>query len=269
MSARERILALMAEFQIEPKKSLGQNFLISDHVINKIIAAARAFGPASLIEVGPGLGALTASLREFEVPLFVIELDRVFADYWRQQGLDVVEKDALQWDWNSKPSAHPRLLVSNLPYQISSSLVVDRCLDGSVDAMILMFQKEVAQRLKAKAQTEAYGMLSVLAQTFWQMDLLLEASSGDFLPPPKVASRVLIFKAKDSPISDRPQFLRFVKSCFLHPRKIMISNLVEGLGQRRDVYLQALSSLKIKENTRAQELEVQQFVALFGALGYR
>jgi 16S rRNA (adenine1518-N6/adenine1519-N6)-dimethyltransferase len=269
VSARERILALMNEFQIEPKKSLGQNFLISDYVIDKILLAVRELNPASLIEVGPGLGALTVDLRAMNVPLFVIELDRVFAEHWRTQGVNVVEEDALRWDWSSRENLKPCVLVSNLPFQISSSLVVDRTLDNSLDAMVLMFQKEVAQRLKARFKTDSYGMLSVLAQTFWDVDLVLEASSGDFLPPPKVASRVLRFKKKaQTPVQDRKTYLRFLKACFLHPRKIMLSNLVEALGQTREAYQETFAHQKLKPTARAQELDLKQFVALYLALGY-
>ena len=97
-----------------------------------------------------------------------MELDRVFSKYWKDQGLQLIEGDALQLDWSSFfHQARPLVLVSNLPYQISSSLVIDRCLDADpFDFMVLMFQKEVAQRLRARTGDELYGMLSVVAQSF-------------------------------------------------------------------------------------------------------
>jgi 16S rRNA (adenine1518-N6/adenine1519-N6)-dimethyltransferase len=272
LSPREMILALMKELGIEPKKSLGQNFLISNHVINKITSSVGDLQPASIIEIGPGLGALTRGLRPLvnEKDLLLLELDREFAKYWQEQGLTVTEIDALHWDWENHQMPRPTALVSNLPYQISSTLVIDRSLDQSVDMMVLMFQKEVAQRMKAKFGTKAYGMLSVVAQTFWNIDLLLEASSGDFLPPPKVASRVLVFKRKNPvPVVEFVQFFKFIKACFLHPRKLMVSNLNEGLSLKKEVSIQALGEMKFHEKIRAQELNPKQFLDLYFKLGYK
>lgn len=276
MSARERILQLMQEFHIEPKKSLGQNFLISDHVIDKIVKRAQEFNPSVLVEVGPGLGSLTYELMKLKnVQLFqLIELDFKIAQYWKSKNQNVIEADALQWDWEfflkSNSSQGTKILVSNLPYQISSSLVIDRCLDQTrLDAMILMFQKEVAQRMKAAVQSENYGMLSVMSQTFWNLETLLEASSGDFHPPPKVASRVLVFTKKNSIIQNPKDYLKFLKACFLHPRKMMISNLIEGLSFERAELTKKFEELGLSLKIRAQEVLLQQYIELYFSLGYK
>lgn len=270
MSARSEILSLMQELGIEPKKSLGQNFLVSDHVIQKILHAVEELKPHSLVEVGPGLGALTRGLIKLNRPLFLIELDSVFANYWRGQGQNLQEQDALQYDWSKLPLERPTVLVSNLPYQISSSLVIDRSLDeNQLAAMVLMFQKEVGQRLKAAQGHDLYGMLSVVAQTFWHIETLLEASSGDFMPPPKVASRVLVFKAKVNPIQDRKAYLKFVKGCFVQPRKLMVSNISASLGRPKDQILAIFSTMKLNEKVRAEELKLQQFLELYQQLGYK
>jgi len=269
MSARARIVALMSEFQIEPKKSLGQNFLISDHVINKILERVKKLEADSIIEVGPGLGALTMGLRELQKPTLLIELDSKFAQYWRTQGMEVIEVDALQWDWSQLSLPRKRAFVSNLPYQISSSIVIDRTLDDQVDAMVLMFQKEVAQRLKAHTSAENYGMLSVYIQTFWHLETLLEASSGDFLPPPKVASRVLVFSKIASSVENRAQYLKFIKASFIQPRKLLVSNLIQGTGLSREKIMNGFEQLGLKDKIRAQEISVKQFIALYHALGYK
>lgn len=269
-TAWERLQQVMLELHIEAKKSLGQNFLISDHVIEKIIRATLALKPAHLIEVGPGLGALTFFLKDSGVPLQLLELDQKLVLYWQKQGLNVAEGDALQMDWQPFISDEQTVLVSNLPYQISSSLVIDRCLDEKpLAGMVLMFQKEVAQRLKAQKGHELYGMLSVVAQSFWDLELLLEASSRDFHPAPKVASRVLIFKSKKSPVEDKKKYLRFVKSAFLHPRKLMVSNLEEGLGVPKDQLQSLATELGFNEKIRAAELKVSDFLDFYRKLGYR
>ncbi len=268
MSAWERLQKTMQELGIEPKKSLGQNFLVSDNVIEKIIRAVKESKPQFILEIGPGLGALTFFLKDIPVEKSLIELDRVFAEHWRKQDFKVIEGDALQIDWKQFESQiRPRTLVSNLPYQISSSLVIDRSLDSEpFDCMILMFQKEVAQRIRARQQDELYGMLSVVAQTFWFTEMLLEASSRDFNPPPKVASRVLVFKKKESPVKNRIKYLKFVKACFLHPRKLLISNLEEGLALKKEATAQTLQKMGLPEKARAGELTLDKFLQLYREL---
>jgi 16S rRNA (adenine1518-N6/adenine1519-N6)-dimethyltransferase len=265
----ERLQKTLLELGIEPKKSLGQNFLVSDLVIDKIIRAAAATKPGFLLEIGPGPGALTYHLKNITSNYQLIELDRTISEYWRQQGLNLLEADALQIDWSPfLKQTRPLTLVSNLPYQISSSLVIDRCLDPEpLDFMILMFQKEVAQRLRARMQDELYGMLSVVAQSFWKMETLSDASPRDFFPPPKVASRVLTFEKKPSPVENKKKYFKFVKAAFLHPRKLMASNLQEGISVSKERAVEILQKLKLGEKARAGELSVQQFVDFYHELG--
>jgi len=173
LTAVERLEKRMGELQIFAKKSLGQNFLVSDHVIQKIIEATGEMNCARLIEIGPGCGALTDILRDQYPDLTLIELDRVLIEYWKSQNMNVIAGDALQIDW---AFAKDHALVSNLPYQISSSLVIERSLDDSpLIGMVLMFQKEVAQRIRALCQTDHYGMLSVVAQEFWTIETVCDA----------------------------------------------------------------------------------------------
>lgn len=264
----ERLQKTLLQLGIEPKKSLGQNFLISDQVIQKIIKAAAATKPGFLIEIGPGPGALTFHLQNISDNYQLIELDRKFSEYWLSQGFRLIEGDALQIDWApffNQP--RPLSLVSNLPYQISSTLVIDRSLDAEpLDFMVLMFQKEVAQRLRARIQDELYGMLSVVAQSFWKMETVADVSSRDFFPPPKVSSRVLSFEAKQSPVADKKKYFKFVKAAFLHPRKLMASNLEEGLSISKERAVEILKKLHLGEKSRAGQLSVQQFVDFYHEL---
>lgn len=272
-TARQRLKVVQDALGIEAKKSLGQNFLVSDVVIERIINKAREFQADTLIEVGPGPGALTSFLREMTPNFRVIELDRVLAEFWRNQGLEVIEGDALQLDWQQfydKPGK--KVLVSNLPYQISSSIVIDRCLDiGGLDHMVLMFQKEVAQRITATASTDAYGLLTVIAQTFWKTEKVTEAGPGDFDPPPRVASRVLAFTRKP-PVLQKPQsFLSFVKAAFAQRRKLLKKNLSVFYSQKNVTEAQLvgwLTELGFKETVRGEELTPEQFVALYKKFGF-
>ena len=277
LGRRDRILAQLKERQTGPKRSLGQNFLVSDTVIDKILFAVKAEPFNGMIEVGPGLGALTEDLLEIaekkKVPFTMIELDKAFAGERseRAEGRDVkvVEADALRVDWRELGLPDKTLFVSNLPYQISSSLVIDRSVEpAGVTRMILMFQKEVAQRIGARAKTEDYGLLTVIAQTFWETATVSDAGPKDFFPPPNVASRVLVFRKRSPVLLDQASaeaYLKFVKAGFSHRRKLLAKNL-SAAGYDSDRVAEALASLKLLPTARAEELAPPQFVALFRAV---
>lgn len=258
LTARQRLAQRMAELNHTAKKALGQNFLISDHVIGKIIEAVELLQPKELIEIGPGLGALTDILIERYKDYHVFELDRNLAEYWRTRGLTVIEGDALQLDWSQLKSS---VLVSNLPYQISSTLVIEKSVQPySLKNMVLMFQKEVALRIRAKPKTDDYGLLSVVAQEFWTIDIVCEAGPVDFSPSPKVASRVLKFAIKASPIENREDYLKFLKMCFRQRRRILKSNLEAKYTEKLMAWAE---KNKKTDKVRAEELSPEELRDLY------
>ncbi len=267
ISTRDRLKLFFEKLPLEAKKSLGQNFLVSDHVVEKILDAAKSFSPVELIEIGPGPGALTDHLLSWNLPLKLIELDHHLAQHWREMGCEVIEADALQIDWSPLMKNEKLVLVSNLPYQISSSLVIDRSLDkDGLRAMVLMFQKEVAQRIMAKKSSDAYGLLSVIAQNFWEIQTVCDAGPRDFSPAPRVASRVLAFKKKDSLIKDRKKFLKFAKAAFAQRRKQLKSNLLsdtEWQNKSPTLLPQWLESRKLPLTVRGEELSPDDMKDLY------
>ena len=280
LSRRERILERLRELGAEPKRSLGQNFLISDFVVEKILAAARAYPFSQIVEVGPGLGALTEDLLSMGEAITLLELDRKFVDYWKSRAqssahpIQVMEGDALQMDWTSLALSLGTLFVSNLPYQISSSLVIERCLEpAGITRMILMFQKEVAQRLNAKPRTPEYGLLTVMAQTFWNLSTVVDAGPQSFYPPPNVSSRVVMFRLRtevEITHDSRLSFLRFVKAAFSHRRKLMAKNLLgsfySSVAHHDEAALQLEAVFKAQgllSTARAEELDPKAFVRLY------
>jgi 16S rRNA (adenine1518-N6/adenine1519-N6)-dimethyltransferase len=272
-TARERLHQVQEALGIAAKRSLGQNFLVSDLVIERIINKAKSYESDILIEIGPGPGALTYFLRQFPGEFSVIELDRTLSQYWRDQGLNVTEGDALKLDWQSfygKPGK--KILVSNLPYQISSSIVIDRSLDiNGLDHMVLMFQKEVAQRIAAKARSENYGFLTVMAQTFWKTETVTEAGPRDFDPAPRVASRVLAFSKRPAPLANPKTYLSFVKAAFAQRRKLLkknISAISHQKGIPEEQLIAWLDEMGFKETARAEELTPEQFVELYKRFGF-
>jgi 16S rRNA (adenine1518-N6/adenine1519-N6)-dimethyltransferase len=261
--ARERLAERKKSGDFFAKKSLGQNFLVNDGVLNKIFKKVAIIQPPQIVEIGPGLGALTDGLRLLQPQLVLLELDQRFAEYWREQNLAVIEVDALQYDW--RQLNQPYVLVSNLPYQIAASIVIERCIDPKplCTHMVLMFQKEVAQRLRAPHLDSNYGFLSVMAQTFFKMETVSEAGPGDFDPPPKIASRVLAFERLAVNITDPSGYLRFIKSAFLHPRKKVANNWQEGLALSKEQVQDLLLSEKLSESARPHEISIKQFQSLF------
>lgn len=281
MSRRERLLEKIRAAGQGPKRSLGQNFLISDHVIDRILSfSTNEPIPNSLIEIGPGLGALTEGLIEFakakSIPFQVIELDSAFAENWRGAGVKVIEADALRLEWTDLKLPDGSRLVSNLPYQISSSLVIDRSVEpAGLTSMILMFQKEVARRIAARAGTEDFGLLTVIAQNGWTVDTVCDAGAQDFFPPPRVSSRVLRFRRRaDAPgVQEFGEFLKFAKMSYSHRRKLLASNL-SGLNWSRQAETAGLAPLdrgRLEEQieamgftktARAEEFSPEQLLEL-------
>ncbi|MGE3972937.1 MAG: 16S rRNA (adenine(1518)-N(6)/adenine(1519)-N(6))-dimethyltransferase RsmA [Bdellovibrionales bacterium] len=257
------VKAKLAELGISPKRALGQNFLINQSSCQKILQAVQSFGPKSIIEVGPGLGAITELLLTLNVPMKVMELDSKFSEMWRSRGVDVLEGDALHVNWTQLGMPEPTTLVSNLPYQISSRLVVDRCLEpGSVRHMVLMFQKEVAERMMSKHGVKEYGLLSVIAQSAWDIEKLFEISSKDFFPPPAVASRVLVFKFKGQALEQR--YLNLVKAAFGQRRKLLLSNLSKYASG--ESVKKCFEKLGLNPQCRAEELSPRQFQEIYQCL---
>jgi 16S rRNA (adenine1518-N6/adenine1519-N6)-dimethyltransferase len=257
MSAVFDLKARLAQMGLQPKKAFGQNFLVNNQVIHKIIEEVKRHKFSDLLEIGPGLGALTEKLTEANLKPTLIELDRDLIEYWQTKDLRVIDADAIQLDWTTLRLQPDSLLVSNLPYQISTHIVIDRCFGPhELRWMVLMFQKEVAQRLTAEPRTKEYGTLSVMAQLHFSMRKVADAGPRDFFPPPKIASRVLFFERKSDPGLGEP-FLKFVKRAFNNRRKLLVKNL-GGTISTED-----LKAIGAQEKARAEELSPEQFKTLF------
>ena len=210
------------------------------------------------MEIGPGPGALTRLFSEEEKKdLILIEKDKKIAGYWKEKNFSILMQDALKTNWTSLP--HPITLFGNLPYQLAGPLILKASVfSNRTVAMILMMQKEVSLRVRAKPQTKDYGLLSIMAQTFWSIQWIAEAGTKDFYPSPKVAGHVLKFHPKKPPVPANG-FLIFLKSCFAQRRKKLIRRLPISLSQAETL----LSEINKDSNTRPEELTPDEFVYFF------
>lgn len=263
---KDKILQRLDELGIHAKRSLGQNFLVSESVVEKIVSQARPEDFPSLVEVGPGLGSLTETLANKNENIELIELDEQLAHFWSAKGFSVHKGDVLKYPWESISSKEPLLMVSNLPYQIGGRLLVDLSLRAPIfSRLVFMFQKEVAQRILAGVGTADYSLLSVVAQSFWQIKKVTEAGPRDFYPTPKVASRVLLFdrQAVDTSLLS-PKFLELLRLSFSQRRKKLLPRLKSRYSQ------ETLQDFCQKQgwspDIRPQELSPRDYQSLYRGL---
>lgn len=273
----DRIAALpplretIAAHDLDAKKRFGQHFLLDLNLTRRIARAAAPLNEGTVIEVGPGPGGLTrALLLEGAANVVAVELDRRAIGALREleaaadRHLSLVEADALKVEPASLGPA-PRRIVANLPYNVSTPLLV-RWLHAADDLtdMVLMFQKEVVDRLVAAPRTKDYGRLSVLAQHVCEVRRLFDIPASAFVPPPKVVSSVA--RLTPRPAADRLAELRplerLTAAAFGQRRKMLRGSLAGLFGDPTAV----LTELGLSPTARAEELSVADFVRLAGRL---
>ncbi len=248
------------------RKRFGQNFLQDFRVIDRIVQAVAPLDDDQLVEIGPGLGALTGPLLRAAGKLTVVELDRDLAAGLPQrlgypQMLTLVEADALKTDFCSLVRGEGQLrVVGNLPYNISTPILFhlisqSRCIHD----MHFMLQKEVVDRIVATPGTKDYGRLSVMVQYHCQPTFLFEVPPGAFNPPPKVTSavfRLQPYGVKPIQAKDEQRFAQIVHHVFTQRRKTLRNSLKNWIAP------QTFEALSIDPMTRPEMLSVGQFVAL-------
>ena len=252
------------------RKRFGQNFLVDEQVIASIIQAVAPRRDANVVEIGPGLGALTTPLLQRLDRLSVVELDRDIVARLKQrfpaEVLAIYEGDALKFDFGSL-LRHPgdRLqVVGNLPYNISTPLLFHLAVFAEhVVDMHFMLQKEVVERMVAAPGTGDYGRLSVMLQYRFVIDWLLDVPPESFDPAPKVDSavvRLIPRPAAELAAKDEVRFAALVAAAFSQRRKMLRNTLREFFAESE------LAQLGVAPTARAEELSVADYVRLANAL---
>jgi 16S rRNA (adenine1518-N6/adenine1519-N6)-dimethyltransferase len=241
------------------KKSLGQHFLVDEQVSQRIVSELKANSFERLLEVGPGGGALSKYLLDFDqIELKFVELDREKVE-WLQKTYPAIKGKIIEGSILDieMPFEKPFTVVGNFPYNISSQILF-RMIEWKekVPCMLGMFQKEVAERTAAKEGSKVYGVVSVLVQAFYKVDYLFEVHENSFNPPPKVKSAVIRLSILDNPpaIKSEKHLFMLVKAAFNQRRKTL-RNATRALFE--PVVLEDPLFDK-----RAEQLSVEQFAAL-------
>ena len=248
----------LRSYQIRPKKRLSQNFLIDSNIAYKIIATLDP--KKRVLEIGPGLGALTRILLEQGFCLTAIEKDRQICSFLRHRfdGLELYEEDFLTWDC-SHLDGNDVQIVSNLPYHITTPILEKILLQSDIfSSATLMMQKEVARRIIAKPRTKDYSSLSVFLQSYAHIGSLFTVSPSCFYPRPQVASGVISFQMAPKPPKG---FSHMVRLAFGKRRKTLVNALKEEYDQQR--LIPALEQMGFNMSVRAEELNVGEFRSIF------
>ncbi len=244
------------------RKRFGQNFLTDPNIIRKIIDAIRPVEGEAMVEIGPGLGAMTEPLLERLGHLHVVEIDRDLIARLRERHtaarITIHEGDALKFDFATLPA--PLRVVGNLPYNISTPLLFHlACFAERVRDLTFMLQKEVVMRMVAEPGTDDYGRLSVMLQYRFRMARLFDVPPGAFRPAPKVTSsivRMVPLPATELTARDEDLLGRIVTAAFGQRRKTLRNTLRDFLDEAD------FAALGLDPGLRGERLTVTQFVAI-------
>lgn len=261
----------MTETTPRPRKSWGQNFLIDYNIQRKILDTAEIGPGERVVEIGPGRGILTKGLLERGVEVLAIEIDPLLVATLRQEipspHLHLLQEDALQYPYHQIPSSYK--VVANLPYYLSTPLLF-RLLEERqrISRMVLMLQKEVAERLVAPVGEKNYSVLSVMAQLYADIRIAFHVSRGCFRPRPDVDSSVISLTPLPHPrvsIRDEALFGRIVRGAFGHRRK-RLANALSDAGFPRDQVDAALQKIGLDPARRGETLSIAEFALLADTL---
>jgi 16S rRNA (adenine1518-N6/adenine1519-N6)-dimethyltransferase len=250
------------------KPRLGQNFLVDQNASQRIVEALGDLSRKTVIEIGGGKGAITGLLAERAHRLIAIELDRKLAaelnmKYAARQNVEIIEADVLAVNFDTLAPGKADV-VGNLPYYITSDILLK--LFGyhhKFEQIVIMVQKEVADRIAAHPGTRDYGLLTVTAQMFCEVERLFTLPPGAFSPPPKVHSSVLRLRVAPQGPSlgvDEKSFFAFLKLAFGFKRKTLLNNLK---AQFRQTAAEAIQVAGLRPDTRAEAASLEQLAEVF------
>lgn len=261
---------ILHRFKLRADKKLGQNFLIDETVVRRIVEAAELTPEDTVLEVGPGIGTLTQGLAESGADVVAVELDKRLLPVLdvTLEGYDnvrIVNGDILQVDIMEQVQKPDFKCCANLPYYITTPIIfaiLEKRLP--MERLVVMVQKEVAERMAAKPGSKDYGALSVAIQYFTEPEIAFIVPPSSFIPAPSVDSAVIVCKRRSTPpveVCDENLFFRVVKAAFSLRRK-MLSNSLKNMGIKGEQVSKWLELAGVDGKRRAETLSLEDFAAL-------
>ncbi|WP_117275802.1 16S rRNA (adenine(1518)-N(6)/adenine(1519)-N(6))-dimethyltransferase RsmA [Streptococcus intermedius] len=265
------------------KKSFGQNFLTDTNILQKIVDTAEIDENVNVIEIGPGIGALTEFLAENAAEVMAFEIDErlmpILADTLQEfENVKIINEDILKSDLQAriKEFSNPELpikVVANLPYYITTPILM-HLIESRIpfSEFVVMMQREVADRISAQPNSKSYGSLSIAVQYYMTAKVAFIVPRTVFVPAPNVDSAILKMTRRDRPaveVKDEPFFFKVSKASFTHRRKTLWNNLTSYFGKTDEVKTKleaALSNAELSPSVRGEALALQEFARLADSL---
>ncbi len=281
----KEVAQLLKRYHIQPKKNLGQNFLVDGNIVRKILEIADIRPGDRILEVGPGLGTMTVEMASQGGCVIAIEIDpdlnKILAETMSPyKNVKLIHEDAMQLDYNTleekfpcldqNTEDHPVKVVANLPYNIAAPLVVKLATSAlPLEKLVLMVQKEVARRFAAKPNTKDYGAISVLLQYYFIIEEAFTVSPKVFYPQPRVDSAVLRLLNQESPpvhVDDEKKFFQFIRRAFNQRRKTLVNNILPLYKGNKQELMQTLEQNNFSPRIRGESLTLEEFAQIFKIL---
>ena len=267
---------IINKYNIKANKSLGQNFLINEEVVNNIVDCSNITRQDLVIEIGPGLGTLTKYLLEKAGKVVCIELDtkmiKILQDRFAlYNNLEILNDDVLKVDLHSlikvnkeKENLKTAKIVANLPYYITTPIIMKLLEEGlDLESITVMIQKEVADRIIAIPGKKNTGAITYSVYYYSEAEAILEVPKESFIPAPEVTSKVIKLNIrKEPPVkpNDKEKMFKIIKNSFTQRRKTLLNSLVNTkIIENKAMGIEILHNVKLKENVRPEELTLEEF----------
>jgi 16S rRNA (adenine1518-N6/adenine1519-N6)-dimethyltransferase len=279
MSVLEETKYLMKKYKIKANKSLGQNFLIDDTVIENIVGGASIGKDDLVIEIGPGLGSMTALLVEKAKKVICIELDKKMIKILNDRfiaynNIELINEDVLKLDLNKLIKQEKEQnkikdvkIVANLPYYITTPIIM-KLLEENLDiaSITVMIQKEVADRLIEIPSGKNTGAITYTVYYYCECEKIREVENICFVPMPEVTSEVINLRLRKEPavkVENKKVFFNIIKSAFMQRRKTLLNALVNtGVFKSKEEGAEILRKLNLREDIRAEKLTIEDFARI-------
>jgi 16S rRNA (adenine1518-N6/adenine1519-N6)-dimethyltransferase len=278
-----RTKAILEKYGFSFKKSLGQNFLIEPNVLSRIVDHANVTDKTGVIEIGPGIGALTEQLARRAKKVVAFEIDQRLLPILNETlapypNVTIIHQDVLEANLTEAIQEHFNdceeiMVVANLPYYVTTPIIMKLLEDQlPLKGIVVMLQKEVADRIAAKPSTKEYGSLSIAVQYYTEAKTVMTVPKTVFVPQPNVDSAIIRLLVRNKPIvelNNEAFFFQIVRASFAQRRKTLLNNLVHFLPNGKElkpVIEDTLAQVEIDGKRRGESLSIEEFAKLSDAL---